>query len=101
MEDNKELFNEEDQEEPKEPEKPRDINQLIDLPYSEMTEEEIEIVIAAKAEQKARDDEYEKRMQLAKETSDQIIAIHKEAAEHSQNVLDQLVANAMKLYEDA
>lgn len=97
MEDNNELFSEE----PKQPEKPRDINQLIDLPYSEMTDEEIEIVIAAKAAQKAREEEHEKRMQIAKETSDQIIAIHKEAAEHSQNVLDRLVANAMKLYEDA
>ena len=48
-------------------EKPRTINDLIDLPYSEMTEDEIALVVEFKANIKARDAEHETVKILAAE----------------------------------
>ena len=48
-----------DMDTPKEQATKLDINQLIDKPYSEMTDEEIEFVVEWKASIKARDAAYE------------------------------------------
>lgn len=84
-----------------EPEKIRDINDLIDLPYSEMTEEEIERVVEYKAEIKARDAEHKARMDALHETMQENIAIHRNMAETSETLLNDLTAHAIGRFEDA
>ena len=42
---------------------PRTIDELVDLPYSEMTEEEIELLVEWKAANRARDEEHQRRME--------------------------------------
>ena len=51
-----------------------DINKLLDKPYSELTDAEIEAVIEFKANVKARDKAHTERLQAIKDASDRIIA---------------------------
>ena len=44
-----------------------DINKLLDKPYSEMTEEEIEAVVEWKAQVKARDKQFQQTLQAIKD----------------------------------
>lgn len=80
--------------------KPRTINELIDLPYSDMTEEEIERVIEFKAQNKARDAEHEARMTALHEALQESINIHRTMAEASQAKLEELTAHAIGRFED-
>ena len=83
-----------------EPEKPRDINQLIDLPYSEMTEAEIELVIEFKAAIKARDEAHERRIKIIQDGINEQIRIQQEAAIAAQNKLDELTAHAINRFNE-
>ena len=80
--------------------KPRSINELIDLPYSEMSEEEIEITIQWKAANLARDEQHVQRMKAMHEYFDEQIAIQKSIADSSTKLLEDLTAHAIKRYEE-
>lgn len=58
----------------------RSINDLIDLPYSEMTEEEIERVIEFKSAIKARDENYLKQLEAINERTRALMAIEQQKA---------------------
>lgn len=74
---------------------PRTIDELVDLPYSEMTEEEIDILVEWKATNKARDEEHQRRMEALQAHFAEEIAIHRQAAAESKAVLDNLTAAAL------
>lgn len=90
-----------DEKENEEPRKPRGINELIDLPYSDMTEEEIELVVEFKAAVKARDAEHEARMEALHETMAQSAAANAEVAHKADNLLTELTAHAVERYREA
>lgn len=73
----------------------RSINELIDLPYNEMTQEEAERVINYKAAILARDAEYSETCKRQKETLRKIAEIHQEAANEALNTLNLLTQNAL------
>jgi len=74
---------------------PRTIDELVDLPYSEMTEEEVELIVEWKAANKARDEEHRRRMDALQAHFAEEIAIHRQAAAESKAVLDNLTAAAI------
>ena len=78
---------------------PRTIDELVDLPYSEMTEEEVELIVEWKAANKARDEEHQRRMEALQAHFAREIAIHRQAAAESKAVLDNLTAAALSRLE--
>lgn len=80
---------------------PRTIDELVDLPYSEMTEEEVELIVEWKATNKARDEEHRRRMDALQAHFAEEIAIHRQAAAESKAVLDNLTAAAIARLEAA
>lgn len=81
--------------------KERSINELIDLPYSEMTDEEIARVVDFKATIKARDDAYIQRQTELREHMEEIAAIHGEMAAKAEAQLKELTAHAINDYKAA
>lgn len=81
--------------------KPRGINDLIDLPYSEMTEEEIELVVEFKASVKARDAQHAEAMKVLQDGINAEIAIHQEMANKAMDTLNALTKHAINRFEDA
>lgn len=81
--------------------KERSIDELIDLPYSEMTDDEIERIIQYKADIQTRDALHNETMKEIHDTLQTCIERNNEVAENAQNALDALTAQAMKRYEDA
>lgn len=84
----------------KAPEAPRDINELIDLPYSEMSDEEIELVVEFKANVKARDAEHEARMAALHETMAESAAANAAIAQKADALLTELTAHAVQRYKE-
>ena len=82
-------------EEPKE----RSINELIDLPYSEMTDEEIARVVDFKAAIKARDEEFKRRMEEMQNHLDEIKEVHMQTARNADALLAELTAHAIADYK--
>lgn len=80
---------------------PRDINTLCDLPYSEMTDEEIDILINFKAEGIANDITHIKNMQIMEEAANTQIAYSRQTANSAMNVLNEMTRHAIQRYEDA
>ena len=78
---------------------PRTIDELVDLPYSEMTEEEVELIVEWKATNRARDEEHQRRMEALQAHFAEEIAIHRQAAAESKAVLDNLTAAALARLE--
>ena len=71
---------------------PIDVNKLLDKPYSELTDAEIEAVIEFKANVKARDKSHTERLQAIKDVNDRLIAQQQkqvQAAHEAQDVLLQ------------
>lgn len=58
-----------------------DINKLLDKPYSEMTEEEINAVIEWKAQVKARDKQFKETLQAIKDAQAKQLKVMQETAE--------------------
>lgn len=58
-----------------------DINKLIDKPYSEMTEEEIEAVIEWKAQVKARNEQFQQTLRAIKASQQAQLKVMQETAE--------------------
>jgi len=72
-----------------------DIDKLIDKPYSEMTEGEIEFVIDWKAQVKANEETAKAQIQAMNDHLAEVAAIHQAAADASTATLNQLVQNAL------
>lgn len=71
-----------------------DINKLLDKPYSELTDDEIEQVIDWKASIKARDQAYMERLQAIEKGN-------REAAERWEKERDESVSGQMELLRKA
>ena len=57
-----------------------DINKLIDKPYSEMTEEEINAVIEWKAQVKARNEQFQQTLQAIKDAQAEQLKVMQDTA---------------------
>ena len=68
-----------------------DVNKLLDKPYSELTDDEIEAVIEFKASVKARDRTHAERLQVIKDTSDRLIAQHQKQVQAAHDAQDALL----------
>lgn len=79
---------------------PRDINELIDMPYSEMTEQEIELVIQFKADVQTRDALHSETMKKLDEHLQDAAAQNKRAADAAIERLNELTAHAIERFED-
>lgn len=78
----------------------RSIDKLLDLPYSELTGDEIERVIEFKASVKARDEAYNAQMQLIKDHFEAEIELHRQNAANAQALLDRLTAFAVERFKE-
>lgn len=83
-------------------EKPyRDINEIIDLPYSELTDEEIERVIQFRADNQTRDNLHNEAMKQISDAIDAAAAEHMRIANEAQQMLNDLTAHAIERFKDA
>lgn len=80
-------------------ESPRDISKLLGLSYSEMTEEEIEIVINYKVNQEVESQEYKDKIQILQNQADSEIEILKEKAQQDSDLLMELTRHAIGRFE--
>lgn len=80
--------------------KPRSINDIIDLPYTELTAEEIELVINFKANIIARDEEHKARMNALNDAMAEKAQLHAENARKSQELLESLTQHAIDLFKE-
>lgn len=78
----------------------RTIDELMDLPYSEMTDEEIERVVEFKAANIARDAEHVARMDALHEALEVEIGLHRDMADTAQTKLEELTAHAISRFEN-
>lgn len=80
--------------------KERDMDTLLNLPYSEMTDEEIERVVDYKVNIKMRDADYQVLLKKRDETAKQVIAIHQKMLEDTEAALqarqDSAIARFLK-----
>ena len=60
---------------------PIDVNKLLDKPYSELTDAEIEAVIEFKANVKARDKQFQQTLQAIKDAQAEQLKVMQETAE--------------------
>lgn len=79
----------------------RSISELWDLPYSEMTDEEIARLIDYKAAIKARDETHEKIMTKIENALLNIVQINEKAAQSSIDTLNALTAHAIERFNEA
>lgn len=75
----------------------RTISELIDgdVPYSEMTPEEIEKVIEFRAKVKADSEAYQEAMRVHKETAERVIEAHTNAANTAKSDFERLCAGIL------
>lgn len=78
-----------------------DVNKLLDKPYSELTEEEIEAVIEFKAGVIARDQAHTERLKAIQDTCDKLVAQQEaqaqEARDNQNALLQASLARLAKL----
>lgn len=72
-----------------------DVNKLLDKPYSELTDAEIEAVIEFKANVKARDRAHAERLQVIKDTSDRLVAQQQKQVQAMRDTQDALLQASM------
>lgn len=82
-------------------ERPRDIDTLYDLPYSEMSEEEIDLIVAYKAEKIANDITHIRNIQTIQNGMKEQIEYNRDIANKSIDRLNELTAHAINRFEDA
>lgn len=63
---------------------PRDINVLLHIPYSEMTEEEIESLVEWKSDVKAHSVQFERAMEEEKKASDAMLEMFKKQSDEDE-----------------
>lgn len=68
-----------------------DVNKLLDKPYSELTDAEIEAVIEFKANVKARDRAHAERLKAIKDTSDRLVAQQQKQVQEAHDAQDALL----------
>lgn len=68
-----------------------DVNKLLDKPYSELTDAEIEAVIEFKAGVKARDRAHAERLQAIEDMSDRLIAQQQKQVQVARDAQDTLL----------
>lgn len=83
-----------------EPQGPRNINQLMDLPYSQMSDEEIDLVIEFKAARKAQEAKFAAEWQAIQETLQKNQETHLKMAQEASENLNALTAHALKRLEE-
>lgn len=81
--------------------KPRKIDEIIDLPYSELTDEEIESLIEFKSECKTRDALYSEQMQMIQDNLAEMARANQQIAEKAERQLQELTQHAIKRFEVA
>lgn len=81
--------------------KPRKIDEIIDLPYSELTDEEIESLVEFKAECKTRDALYSEQMRMIQDNLAEMARANQEIAEKAERQLQELTQHAIKRFEVA
>lgn len=79
----------------------RSIDELYDLPYSEMTEEEIERLVQYKADVQTRTALYNEQIQQISDTLEEVRRVNMEAAQQAMEQLDQMTAHAIQRFKDA
>lgn len=75
---------------------PIDVNKLLDKPYSELTDAEIEAVIEFRASVKARDKAHAERLQAIRDASERIVAQQQEQVQAAHEAQDALLQASMK-----
>lgn len=80
--------------------KERSIDELIDLPYSEMTDDEIERVIEFKAACKARDETHKAQIAAIESHMQEISATHKALADKLEASLQAQTEYALRRLAD-
>lgn len=72
-----------------------DVNKLLDKPYSELTDAEIEAVIEFKANVKARDRAHAERLQAIEDMSDKLIAQQQQQVQMARDAQDTLLQTSL------
>lgn len=80
--------------------KTRSIDELADLPYSEMTEDEIAMMVEFRASVIARDENHMQRMEENRQHMEEIAEIHRKAAQKAIDRLEDLKERARKRYDE-
>lgn len=75
---------------------PIDVNKLLDRPYSELSDEEIEAVIEFRASVKARDKAHAERLQAIRDAGDRIAAQQQEQVQAAHDAQDALLQASLK-----
>lgn len=75
---------------------PIDVNKLLDRPYSELADEEIEAVIEFRASVKARDKAHAERLQAIRDASERIAAQQQEQVQAAHDAQDALLQASLK-----
>ena len=73
-----------------------DVNKLLDRPYSELTDEEIEAVIDFRASVKARDRAHAERLQAIRDAGERIAAQQQEQVQAAHDAQDALLQASLK-----
>lgn len=73
-----------------------DVNKLLDRPYSELTDEEIEAVIEFRASVKARDKTHAERLQAIRDAGERIAAQQQEQVQAAHDAQDALLQASLK-----
>ena len=73
-----------------------DVNKLLDRPYSELADEEIEAVIDFRASVKARDKAHAERLQAIRDAGERIIAQQQEQVQAAHDAQDALLQASLK-----
>lgn len=73
-----------------------DVNRLLDKPYSELSDEEIEAVIDFRASIKARDKAHAERLQAIRDASERIAAQQQEQVQAAHDAQDALLQASLK-----
>jgi hypothetical protein len=73
-----------------------DVNKLLDKPYSELTDEEIEAVIDFRASVKARDKAHAERLQTIRDASERIAAQQHHQVQEAHDAQDALLQASLK-----
>lgn len=73
-----------------------DVNKLLDRPYSELTDAEIEAVIEFRASVKARDRAHAERLQAIRDAGDRIAAQQQEQVQAAHDAQDALLQASLR-----
>lgn len=75
---------------------PIDVNKLLDRPYSELTDAEIEAVIDFRASVRARDKAHAERLQAIKDAGEKLIAQQQEQVQAAHDSQDALLQASLR-----